>query len=96
MVNGFKSKTGDDQSLNRMLDEMRSEYFFLAETGGLSSFAVRSAELLSHVTGVGKTLLACLRSGNGVMENASIADSTTTTLRHELDAAGVLESLFSV
>ena len=91
-----ESKTGDDQSLNRMLDEMRSEYFFLAETGGLSSFAVRSAELLSHVTGVGKTLLACLRSGNGVMENASIADSTTTTLRHELDAAGVLESLFSV
>ncbi len=88
-------KAGDEQSPHGILDQMRNEYFFLAETGGLPNLTVRSAEFLSHLTSVGKAKVAGLRVSSNVTENTSIASNSTTTLRHQLNAAGVLENLFS-
>ena len=90
-----KSKAGDGQSPHGILGEMRKEYFFLAETGGLPNMAVWSAEFLCYLTSIGKAKMAGLRVSSNVTESTSIASNTSTTLRHELNAAGVLENLFS-
>ena len=85
----------EGQSPHGIVNRMRNEYLFLAETGGLSRLLVWSAELLRHLTSAGKAKMAGLKLLSQKTEVISIADSTTTTLRHELDASGVLEKLFS-
>lgn len=90
-----ESKAKDDKSPHGILDEMRKEYLFLAETGGLPALAVQSAEIICHLTSVGKAKVAGSKSLPNMMEGGTfMVSSTTTTLRHELEAAGVLESLF--
>ena len=89
-----KSKAGGDEPPTEVLETMRKEYFFLAETGGLPRFTIHTAEALSHLTSVRKAKMAGLKKLGSVGEGASMMENTTTTLRHELEATGILESLF--
>ena len=89
-----KGKAGGDEPPTEVLETMRKEYFFLAETGGLSRFTVHTAEVLGHLTSVRKAKMAGLKKIDSIKEGTSITENTTTTLRHELEAAGILESLF--
>ncbi len=90
-----KSKVDGDEPPTEVLETIRKEYFFLAETGGLPRFTVHAAEVFSHLTSVRKAKMAGLKKLDSIRESASIMKNTTTTLRHELEAAGILKSLFS-
>ncbi|MFV1917583.1 MAG: hypothetical protein ACC618_03850 [Patescibacteria group bacterium] len=90
-----KSKVDGDEPPTGVLEAMRKEYLFLAETGGLSKFTVHTAEVLCHLTSVRKAKIAGLKKLDSIGEDTSIVSSSTTTLRHELEAAGILDRLFS-
>ncbi len=91
---GYALHIAEKQSCSprEVIKRIKGEYEFLALTGGLPLFVTNFAEILCHSTSVLKAKTSSI--GNCDDSVNSIGQSITTTLRHQLWRAGVIEKLF--